>query len=93
MSQGVLTARQDAVLQELGPVAAKWNFYLGGGIALALQLGHRRSIDFDWFAPRTIEPEQLAGDADSQTMPPLIERTGWREMKDAIRQWVKEQAP
>lgn len=26
------------------------NFYLGGGTALALQLGHRESIDLDWFS-------------------------------------------
>ena len=26
-------------------------FYLGGGTALALQLGHRRSVDLDFFSP------------------------------------------
>ncbi len=26
------------------------NFYLGGGTALALELGHRKSIDLDWFS-------------------------------------------
>jgi hypothetical protein len=30
-------------------VTAKESFYLAGGAALALQLGHRRSVDFDWF--------------------------------------------
>ena len=27
------------------------NFYLAGGTALALQIGHRQSIDFDFFTP------------------------------------------
>ncbi len=27
-------------------------FYLAGGTALALQFGHRRSVDFDWFSQR-----------------------------------------
>ena len=26
-------------------------FYLAGGTALALQLGHRRSVDLDFFSP------------------------------------------
>jgi hypothetical protein len=27
----------------------QWHLYLGGGTAVALHLGHRRSLDFDWF--------------------------------------------
>jgi len=33
--------------------------YLAGGTALALMLGHRKSIDFDWFSPEQFDPEQL----------------------------------
>ncbi|OGR04438.1 MAG: hypothetical protein A2511_02025 [Deltaproteobacteria bacterium RIFOXYD12_FULL_50_9] len=33
--------------------------YMAGGTALALQLGHRPSVDFDWFAPSIGNPEQL----------------------------------
>jgi len=33
--------------------------YLAGGTALALILGHRKSIDFDWFSPEDFDPEQL----------------------------------
>jgi len=32
----------------------KREFYLVGGTAIALHLGHRRSIDFDLFKPRKI---------------------------------------
>jgi hypothetical protein len=29
-------------------------FYLGGGTAIAILLGHRRSVDFDWFTERAL---------------------------------------
>jgi hypothetical protein len=45
----ILTAVQKKALQRLGPFALREGFYLGGGTAVALQLGHRRSVDFDWF--------------------------------------------
>jgi len=34
--------------------------YLAGGTALALILGHRESIDFDWFSPSSFDSEELA---------------------------------
>ncbi|NPV73104.1 MAG: nucleotidyl transferase AbiEii/AbiGii toxin family protein [Pelotomaculum sp.] len=36
--------------------------YLAGGTALALILGHRKSVDFDWFTPKTFEPDALLRD-------------------------------
>lgn len=35
------------------------DFYLAGGTALALQLGHRLSIDLDWMSPTFIQPSLL----------------------------------
>lgn len=35
------------------------NFYLAGGTALALQIGHRRSNDFDLFSPKIIPANLL----------------------------------
>lgn len=35
------------------------NFYLVGGTAIALHLGHRRSIDFDLFTDNTFDPMQI----------------------------------
>lgn len=56
-----ITSEQQDVLRQLGPMASDHNFYLGGGTALALQLGHRRSVDFDWFtAEHLSDPMQLA---------------------------------
>lgn len=58
----ILGARQRQVLKELGTVVSRGGFYLGGGTALALQLGHRQSADFDWFAPSLTDPSLLAQD-------------------------------
>jgi hypothetical protein len=35
------------------------HFVLYGGTALSLRLGHRQSVDFDFFSSRTVDPEQL----------------------------------
>ncbi len=35
-------------------------FYLAGGTALAFQLGHRRSVDFDLFSTEPLQPRLLA---------------------------------
>ena len=34
--------------------------YLAGGTALALMLGHRYSVDFDWFSAETFDPARIA---------------------------------
>jgi hypothetical protein len=57
----VLSRRQDQVLTRLGPPLTARGFYLGGGTAVALHLGHRRSVDLDWFtAERLGDPLRLA---------------------------------
>ena len=45
----VLPDRQMACLRTLAPVATELGFHLAGGTAVALTIGHRRSVDFDWF--------------------------------------------
>lgn len=49
-----------AALASLGPRAAEKGFYLAGGTGLALQLGHRRSVDLDWFTQAAFDPLVLA---------------------------------
>ena len=52
---------QRLLLPRLAPLARQHGFYLAGGTALALQLGHRRSVDFDWFREDPIDdPLRLA---------------------------------
>jgi len=49
---------------------------LVGGTALALQYGHRRSVDF-------------FEDADAQPMPYMFADVGWEAMKGLIRSEVE----
>jgi len=57
----VMSQSQRELLRRLGPVASKEGFYLGGGTSLALQLGHRRSLDLDWFGEKPMgDPLLLA---------------------------------
>jgi hypothetical protein len=53
----ILPPAQRRLWDELGSVPA--NFVLYGGTALALQLGHRQSEDFDFFAASDINPGKL----------------------------------
>lgn len=39
--------------------AKKFGFYLAGGTGLALQLGHRTSVDFDFYTPQEFETRTL----------------------------------
>ena len=55
----ILSNAQKRVLASLAQVLYSTDYYLAGGTALALQLGHRRSIDFDWFIRKLGEPEGL----------------------------------
>lgn len=54
----------DQKRQELLPKLARWKsqFYLAGGTGLALHIGHRKSIDFDFFSPEPIRTDQLFDD-------------------------------
>lgn len=45
----VLTAPQLEALGAMGPTMTEAQFYLAGGTALAIRLGHRLSVDLDWF--------------------------------------------
>lgn len=57
----VLEDRQLGVLDATGPPLTARGFRLGGGTGLALVLGHRRSVDFDWFSTESMgDPMRLA---------------------------------
>jgi hypothetical protein len=53
----VLPTPQRFMWPQLGTVPR--NFVLYGGTALALRLGHRQSVDFDFFCNEAFAPEQL----------------------------------
>lgn len=53
----IFDAPQRALWNELGDTPEQ--FVLYGGTALALQLGHRKSVDFDFFSATPFDPQQL----------------------------------
>jgi len=55
----VLTATQQTVLERLSTLPVVHTFYLAGGTGLALHLGHRRSVDFDFFRQEQFDPNRL----------------------------------
>jgi len=65
----VMPSTQQKLLRQLGPIAAQRGFYLAGGTALAIQIGHRRSVDLDWFTPESIHPMALAADLKGAGLP------------------------
>jgi hypothetical protein len=55
----VLPPPQRALLPDLAKVPE--HFALYGGTALALRLGHRVSVDFDFFSNQAFDPDRLPG--------------------------------
>ena len=53
----ILPPPQKALWPELAEVPE--HFVLYGGTALALRLGHRQSLDFDFFTSENVGPEEL----------------------------------
>jgi len=70
MHTETLTREQDELLEYVS--AFKREFYLVGGTAIALQLGHRRSIDFDLFTSRKIKPLTLRRQAEQSGFPLIL---------------------
>jgi hypothetical protein len=63
----ILPIKQQHVLAQIGPKVAEHGFYLAGGTAVALHLGHRRSVDLDWFTDQGLpDPQRLAQDLREQ---------------------------
>lgn len=60
MFEQVLAQPAQSLLERLGETPALKPFYLAGGTGLALQLGHRLSVDLDWFAREEFDGVSLA---------------------------------
>lgn len=81
----VLTESGGEVLRTLGPVAEALGFHLGGGTAVAVHLGHRRSIDFDWFSPSPeLDPHELAGELRERAVDFRTEQVGHGALHGAV---------
>ncbi|MCK9267666.1 MAG: nucleotidyl transferase AbiEii/AbiGii toxin family protein [Alkaliphilus sp.] len=77
------------------------NFYLAGGTALALQLGHRWSEDLDFFSEHKFEIVSYQPiliykslgyfeDADKEITPKMFDGVSWEEIKSYFLQRQKE---
>ena len=84
-----LQGAQVQVLRQLALLVSSRQLYLGGGTALAIHLGHRLSVDLDWFTPGSIaDPLRLAQELRDEGIPFItgsIERGTLHGMMDTVR--------
>jgi hypothetical protein len=57
MFEEILSSEEINIIESLSPHVD--TFYLAGGTGLALQLGHRRSHDLDFFSDRIFNPDSI----------------------------------
>jgi hypothetical protein len=57
--QEVITEAVEHTLRDLRRISALAGFYLAGGTGLALHIGHRRSIDLDFFSREPFDTEAV----------------------------------
>jgi hypothetical protein len=68
----VLSKPQRRLWDELAAVPPE--FVLYGGTAIALHLGHRQSVDFDFFGSRTFDPAKLTASVPFMTAAKITQR-------------------
>jgi hypothetical protein len=68
----ILPKAQRRLWDELAAVPPE--FVLYGGTAIALHLGHRRSVDFDFFGNRPFDPAKLVADIPFMTAATITQR-------------------
>lgn len=62
MFEETLHTKTKSILKNIGSFASEKNLYLAGGTALALQLGHRLSVDLDFFSQGDLDTKKLKKD-------------------------------
>ncbi|RKY40602.1 MAG: hypothetical protein DRP81_09195, partial [Candidatus Omnitrophota bacterium] len=58
MYWSILDKKQREILKKIG-FLKKYGFYLAGGTALALQINHRTSLDFDFYTEKKFDSRKL----------------------------------
>lgn len=71
MFRHILTEKQVFVLGILNQMQFIQEFYLAGGTALALQYGHRESVDFDFFTETPFTTEEILNQLTEKITPQL----------------------
>ncbi len=71
---------------ELIPLVKRFirEYYLAGGTAIALHIGHRRSIDFDLFKYNMLKPKNIITEISSSPYPYKITRRVTEQMNVTI---------
>ena len=59
MHEEILEQKTKLVFGKIGKIRITTNFYLAGGTGLALQFGHRKSLDLDFFSKNKISVRDL----------------------------------
>ncbi len=65
MYLSLLNKKQRELLKKLG-FLKKYDFYLAGGTALALQINHRTSLDFDFYTEKKFDSRKLREEFDAR---------------------------
>ncbi len=76
MSEGVLDPDKLRILALQAPLAKKRSFFLAGGTALGLRLGHRVSRDLDWFSTAPFDSNELRCEISSLAEKPSAFQPG-----------------
>jgi hypothetical protein len=81
----VLPDNQKEVIRKIGRYCTSNGYYLAGGTAVAIQLGHRRSIDLDWFTQNeALDPYATAADLRACGIDLEITDIGYGSLRVAI---------
>ncbi|MDP2910601.1 MAG: nucleotidyl transferase AbiEii/AbiGii toxin family protein [bacterium] len=59
MHEEILEQKTELIFSKIASIKTISDFYLAGGTALALQFGHRKSIDLDWFSKKPFLTDKL----------------------------------
>jgi predicted nucleotidyltransferase component of viral defense system len=82
----ILGHQQQRTLQELGPALRPLRAYLVGGTALALHLGHRRSVDMDFFLYGALsEPRTLVRELRAARIPVRVRDISEKAIQGSVR--------
>jgi len=72
MHRECLTRAARKVLKAITPVVSSHGFVLAGGTAAALQLGHRLSVDFDFFSEQSLQLARLLREVQNLDLPIVV---------------------
>jgi len=59
MFENAIQPETKRVLEKIAESEIKNEFYLAGGTALAIHLGHRESVDLDWFCQKSFSNSKV----------------------------------